>query len=86
MNTKLLALATATTLAFAAPALAQSSANQGYDMLTGALYNSFNELGIDTSSLNELSLSQVAQIKNVLDGDESGGVKKDRIEAIMNNN
>lgn len=83
MNAKLIAIATAATLAMAAPLAAQSSANQGYDMLTGALFNSFVAMGISTDKLGELSLSQVAQIKDVLDGDVSDGNKKARIEAIM---
>jgi len=83
MKTKLIALATASMIAMTAPVLAQSSANQGYDMLTGALFNAFVSMGIDTSSLGELSLGKIAQIKDVLDGDVPDGRKKDRIEAII---
>ena len=83
MNTKFLAVATAAAVAFTAPVFAQNSANQGYDMLTGALYNSFARMGMDTAGISDLSLSQVAQIKDVLDGDVSDGEKKSRIEAIM---
>lgn len=82
MKTKMIALATVAALA-SAPAFAQSSASQGFDMLTGSLYNSFNAMGIDTSGINDLSLSQVAQIKDVIDGDVSDGSKKSRIKAIL---
>lgn len=83
MKTQMMAIATVAALALAAPAAAQSTANQGYDMLTGALFNAFTSMGIETDQLGELSLSQIAQIKDVLDGDVSDGNKKARIEAIL---
>lgn len=82
MKTKLMTLATMAALA-TAPAFAQSSATQGFDMLTGALYNSFNSMGIDTSGINDLSLNQIAQIKAILDRDDTGGGKKSHIEVIL---
>jgi len=82
MKTKLIALATVAALA-SAPAFAQSTTSQGFDMLTGSLYNSFTSMGIETAGIQDLSLSQIAQIKDVLDGDVSDGNKKSRIKAIM---
>ena len=83
MTSKILALATVASLALSAPLAAQSTTSQGLDMLTGALFNQFVSMNIPTDQLSSLSLSQVAQIKDILDGDVADGQKKSRIEAIL---
>lgn len=83
MKTRILAAATAATLALGAAAHAQSpSMEQGFNMLTGAVYNALNAQGFDTSNINELSLADIALIRNLL-SDEMGNNERQRIEQIL---
>ena len=58
--------------------------SEGYDMLTAALANDFERLGLDTAGLDNLTLGQIAAIKQVADSSDSDGEKRNRIEAIVN--
>jgi len=83
MKTRILAAATAATLALGAAAHAQSaSMDQGFNMLTGAVYNALNAQGFDTSNINELSLADIALIRNLL-SDEMGNNERQRIQQIL---
>jgi len=75
----------ATLLATGGMAQAQSM-GQGYDMLTTALMNDFERMGISTDTLDNLTLSQVAEIKQVVESDAGDTQKKGRIEAILRDN
>jgi len=82
MKTKFLALATVATMAFGAPAMAQDI-DMGYNMLTGAIYNALVARDLPTDGISDLSLTQIATIKSILDSDESDTQISQRIEAIM---
>ena len=78
------AIAAAATMSFGGIAAAQSM-GEGYDMLTAALMSDFERLDIPTDTMDNLTIGQLAAIKNVLeDGDESND--KNQIEAIIANN
>ena len=64
-----------------------TSMSEGYDMLSAALMNDFERLGIsmeDTAMLDNLTLGQIAAIKSISDSGDDDGEKKNRIEAILN--
>ena len=84
MKTHIIAAATAMTLSLGAvaPATAQSM-GEGFNMLTGIIYNEFVQRNIPTDNIRDLSLAQLAQIKGILEGDEPESKKTDRIKAIM---
>ncbi|WGH79182.1 hypothetical protein [Jannaschia ovalis] len=90
MNRTLTALATAATLTFGGTAaMADAHAgmmNEGFNMLQTALMADFEQLGIPTDTLDDLTLGQIAAIKAVVEGDEANPEKKGRIEAIIANN
>ena len=85
MKKTIIALATVSSMAFAVPAFSQSAMGQGADMLTGALFNYFTLNELPTDGIMDLSLGQIAQIKGIIDGDESVGDKKNRVMAIVEN-
>lgn len=85
MKTKLLAVATAATMALGVPAMAQDI-DMGYNMLTGAIYNSLASRGLPTDGISNLSLTQIATIKSILDSGESDTQIAQRITAIMEGN
>ncbi|MFQ5624966.1 MAG: hypothetical protein ACE5FS_16415 [Paracoccaceae bacterium] len=82
MKRTLTALATVTALTFSFNAASAQSMDMGFNMLTGAIYNAFVELGIPTDSVNTLTIAQIAQIKAVLDDDMTSS-QKGRIQAIV---
>jgi hypothetical protein len=86
MKTRILAATTAAALSLAAAgAWAQDSMNMGFNMLTGALYNALAAEGIDTANINELSLAEIAQIRNLLDEEGMGASERQQIENILEN-
>jgi len=84
MKTHIIAAATAMTLGLGAltPATAQTM-GEGFNMLTGIIYNELVQRDIPTDNIRDLSLAQLAQIKAILEGEESESKKTDRIKAIM---
>lgn len=84
MTRKLLALVTAASIsvAAAAPVTAQGM-SMGFDMLTGAVFNALQSRGLPTDNINDLSLSQIATIKGILDSDDNDGQKTRSIKAIL---
>lgn len=85
MKTKLIALSTAAVMAFGAPALAQDTFDMGFNMMTGAIYNSLARAGIPTDGIQNLSLGQLVEIKTLLDDatGESDALIRQRISQIM---
>ena len=81
--TRILALATAATITLA-PAVQAQTMEMEFNMLTGAVFNALQSRGISTEGINDLSLSEIATIKNILGSDESEGQKTQRIEQIIN--
>ncbi|MCK0165926.1 hypothetical protein MWU52_00025 [Jannaschia sp. S6380] len=84
---KLSAVVLAATMAFGGAALADGHAGQGFNMLQTALMNDLERLGIDPSSMgDDLTLGEIASIKSVIDSNENESQKKNRIQAIIDNN
>lgn len=83
------ALATAATLAFAPAAFADAHSpmmSQGYDMLLAALVDDFERIGVEMDTMDNLTLGQLAAIKQVIESQDSDNNKKGQIEAIIENN
>ena len=53
------------------------------NMLTGAVYNALKSKGFDTSNIDQLTLSEIAQIKLLLDNDEMGNNTRGAVERIL---
>ena len=71
--------------AAAAHADGHESMGQGFDMLTTALTNDFERMGIEVETLDDLTIGQLAAIKAVLEDDDEGN-DKGQVEAIIANN
>lgn len=84
MNTRIITAAALTALTFGVAAQAQEdpAMGQGFNMLTGAVYNALNARGFDTSNINNLSLAEIAQIRNLL-SEDMGSSERQRIELIL---
>jgi len=85
MELRIVAIATAAALTLglsAAHAQEDMAMSQGFNMLTGAVYNSLSAQGFDTSNINDLSLSEIALIRNLLT-EEMGSNERQRIEQIL---
>ena len=54
-----------------------------FNMLTGAVYNELKLRGLPTDNIDALTPSQIAQVKAILDGDDSEGHKTDAIRVII---
>ena len=67
MKRNILALATASAIALAALAPSAQAMENEFNMLTGAIYNSFVSMGLPTDKIQDLSLSEAGQIKVILD-------------------
>ena len=88
MNRTITTLATVAAIAFGGAAVAQDRTvvGAGFSMLQTALVSDFERMGIPTDTLNNLTLGQIAAIKQVVESDDQEGQKKGRIEAIIANN
>ncbi|MEM1429481.1 MAG: hypothetical protein AAGG09_08485 [Pseudomonadota bacterium] len=83
MKATILATATALVLgASVASAQDDASMGQGFNMLTGAVYNALNAQGFDTENINNLTLSEIATIRRLLTED-MGSSERQRIEKIL---
>jgi len=84
MTRKLVALVTAASISVAAamPAVSQGM-EMGFNMLTGAVFNELRSRGLPTDNIQDLTLSQLAIIKGILDGDDNDGNKTQQIKAIL---
>ena len=80
--TRILALATAATITLA-PAVQAQTMEMEFNMLTGAVFNALQSRGLPTDNIQELSLSEIATIRNILNSDESEGQQTQRIETIL---
>ena len=85
IRTIIAAAALAGTATFAHAQTTPSEMNAGYDMLTAALMNDFERLGIEDAEmkLESLTLGQIAAIKSIADSGEDDGEKRNRINAIV---
>jgi len=86
MTRKIIAIVTAATIsmAAAAPMVQAQGMEMGFNMLTGAVYNELRARGLPTDGINDLTLSQLAIIKGIVDGDDGEGKKTNNIKAILN--
>ena len=82
MKLKLIALATAATMTFGAV----NAMEVEHQMITDAVYNVLDQLNVDTANVGDLTLNQIAQIRAIVGGEESESEKRQRVEAIINNN
>lgn len=87
MKNRIAALATVAALSLTAlaPAVSAQSMSEAGSMLTQAVANALRVEGFDTANIENLTLSQIAEIKGVL---ESGMTATDRskIEALLAGN
>lgn len=88
MNRSIKAVLVATTLALplAAPVVAQDTSTMadGQSMLVDGLENNLQRMCIDTSGINDLTLNQIAEIRGILERDESSDeLQRDRIQGIL---
>ena len=86
MKRTFIALATAATLASTgafAEAHAEMTMGEGLTMFESLVANELAELNIETD-VTMLTLGQLAQIKNVVEGMDPTETKKENIEAIIN--
>jgi len=86
MKRTIIALATAAT--FAAPAAfaeahAEMTMGEGLTMFESLVSNELDQLDIE-ADVTTLTLGQLAQIKDIVESDETTSVKKENIEAIIN--
>ncbi|WP_185804874.1 hypothetical protein [Pontivivens nitratireducens] len=86
MKRTIIALATAAT--FAAPAAfaeahVEMTMGEGLTMFESLVSNELDQLDIEADVTN-LTLGQLAQIKDIVESDETTSVKKENIEAIIN--
>ena len=82
MKRTMTALAIATAIATTG-ATATIAMDMEFNMLTGAIFNELKSRGLPTDNIDQLSLSQIATIKDIIDGDEPEGTKSNRIQAIL---
>jgi hypothetical protein len=78
-------VATAAAMTFGTMATAETM-GEGYNMLEAALMGDFERLGIPTETLDDLTLGQVAAIKNIVESEDNDNQTKGQIEAIIANN
>ncbi|MBT8456676.1 MAG: hypothetical protein HKO95_12735 [Rhodobacteraceae bacterium] len=82
MTRTLSALAIAAAVATTGASMA-TAMDMEFNMLTGAVFNELKSRGLPTDNIDQLSLSQIAIIKGIVDGDDSEGTKTNRIQAIL---
>lgn len=85
MNTRILAAATAIALGLGtlgAAAQDDMSMEQGFNMLTGAVYNALSREGFDTTNIDKLSLAEIALIRQFLSAD-MGGNERQQVQKIL---
>lgn len=85
MKTRLIALSTAAVMGLGAPAMAQDTFGMGFNMMTGAVYNSLARAGMTTDGIQNLTLNQLVEIKTLLDDSagEADAQTRQRIQQIM---
>ena len=86
MKRTFIALATAATLAASgafADAHVEMSMGEGLTMFETLVSNELSGLGVE-ADVSMLTLGQLAQIKDIIEGTESTETKKRNIEAIIN--
>lgn len=84
MKRNILAITTAAALSMAVFAPAASAMENEHTMLVGAVYNALSQLGVETDNIPNLTLAQIAQLREILSGDSmSEGAKKNQIRQIL---
>lgn len=76
--------AAALSLSAAAPAAFAQDLGDEMNMLTGAVFNALSRFGVDTTGISNLTLAQIAQLREVLSGDSmSDAQKRNEINRIL---
>ncbi len=83
MKRSLIALSTVAALTVTGFAPAAVAMEQELTMLEAAINSSFSQLGLEDINMGDLTLGQLALIKNVVESDDSTTEKRRRIEAIL---
>lgn len=83
MKRNVAALAVIASLATGAMTTSVSAMGTELNMLAGAVFNELVSRNIDTDNIQELTLSQLAQIKAILENDDNEGKKTQNIKAIV---
>jgi len=73
---------TAATLTLGVAATTVNAMGQELNMLTGAIYNELNSLGLPTDKIGDLTLGEIVQIQAYLN-DESGMGRTQGIKKIL---
>ena len=84
MKRNIAALAVIASLATGSLATSANAMGTELNMLTGAIFNELVSRNIATDNIQELTISQLAQIKDILENDDSEGRKTQDIKAIVN--
>ncbi len=83
MKPQILAAATALAIGLTAvSASAQDTMDQGHSMLTGAVYNMLTRGGFETDHIDNLTLSEITQIRRLLTED-MGSSERQRVQLIL---
>ena len=76
--------AAALSMATVAPAAFAQDFGDEMNMLTGAVFNALNQFGVDTDGISNLTLAQIAQLREILSGDSmSDAQKRNEINRIL---
>lgn len=81
--TKLTAIATAAALTFSVMAPAANAMNSELNALTGAVYNQLNNMQMDLAMINDLTLSDVHAIDQIMASGDTESEKRNKINQIL---
>jgi len=87
MHRTFIALAFAATAATTSLPTSAIAMENEYNMLTGAVYNSLRQFGVETDNIDQLTLQEIAELRTILSGDSmSEEQKRVRIRALLEDN
>ena len=81
--TKLTAIATAAALTLSVMAPAANAMNSELNALTGAVYNQLNNMQMDLAMINDLTLSDVHAIDQIMASGDTESEKHSKINQIL---
>ena len=81
--TKLTAIATAAALTLSVMAPAANAMNSELNALTGAVYNQLNNMQMDLAMINDLTLSDVHAIDQIMASGDTESEKRSKINQIL---
>ena len=81
--TKLTAIATAAALTLSVMVPAANAMNSELNALTGAVYNQLNNMQMDLAMINDLTLSDVHAIDQIMASGDTESEKRSKINQIL---